>query len=130
MQSKKISHEELQKIIPDLKGMSENDYLYHEGYVYYSFCQSGTEDATGWVSGGEVFKRAKDDGTVVTTFDGTHYKSVETASSSRSYYYSIPIIADGYVHFKIHYCRSNDWEGDSESWLTYKVKADGTSNLE
>ena len=130
MQNKKKSHQELQKIIPDLKGKSEDGYLYHEGYVYYSFERSGARDATGWLSGGEVFKRAKDDGTVVTTFDRTYNQSVETASSSHFYYYSIPIIADGYVHFKIQHRRSNDWEEDSESWLTYKVKADGTSNLE
>jgi len=96
MQSKRFSHEELQKNITDLKNIPEHCYLYHEGNVYYSFRKPGARDATGWVSGGEVFNRT----------------------------------ADGYVHFKIRHSRSNDWEGDSESWLTYKVKEDGTSELE
>jgi len=41
MQNKKLSHEELQKNIPELKGKSEGSYLYHEGYVYYSFSKPG-----------------------------------------------------------------------------------------
>jgi hypothetical protein len=131
MQSKRISHEELQKNIPDLISKSEERYLYHEGYVYYSFClPGGGADATGWMNGGEVFKRAKDDGTEITTFDKTFEESVTTASSSHVYYYYVPRFEDGYVHFSIEYENDNDVEGKSVSYLKYKVKADGISDLE
>ncbi|MCL2764640.1 MAG: hypothetical protein FWD40_05105 [Treponema sp.] len=130
MENIKRTHEELQNNIPDLKGSSEKNYLYHEGYVYYSFEQPGARDATGWVSGGEVFKRVKDDGTEVTAFDKTYNKSVETASSRHMYSYSVPAFADGYVYFKILYSRSNDWSDDKNEWITYRVKADGISDLE
>ena len=130
MENKIFLHEELQKNIPDLKNMSEKGYLYHEGYVYYSLERPGARDATGWLSGGEVFKRAKDDGTELTTFDKTYNQSVETASSSHIYDYKIPIIEDGYVFFKISYCRRCDWADDEYNWIIYKVKADGISDLE
>lgn len=128
MENKKFSHEDLQKNIVDLKS---NSYLYHEGYVYYSTKQSGGgRDATGWVGGGEVYKRVKDDGTEVTVFNKTFNDDCETASSRHSYYYSTPTFNDGYVHFKITHKGTCEVEGDYENYNTYKVKADGISNLE
>ena len=122
-----MTHEELQKNIPDLPGA----YLYHEGYVYYSSSRSGARDAAGWLSGGEVFKRATDDGFEVTTFSGTYNQSVSTASSSHYYTYSVPELKDdGYVYFSIRYDRSNDWSEDETSWYNYKIKADGVSSIE
>ena len=126
----KLTHEQLQKNIPDLMNMQENHYLYHNGYVYFSCVKPGARDATGWLSGGEVFKRVKDDGSKVTVFDETHNQSVTTASSSHTYSYEVPKIADDYVILTIWYSRSNDWEDDSQTLYTYRVKADGASGLE
>jgi hypothetical protein len=131
MQTKKLTHEELQKNIPDLEGKSENEYLYHEGYVYYSYSGSGGgRDAAGWTSGGERFVRAKEDGSEITSFSKTYETSSSTASSSHYYSYSVPELGDdGYVHFEIRHERSNDWNEDETSWIRYKVKADGVSDL-
>jgi hypothetical protein len=131
MENKQLSHKELQKNIPDLNNKSENDYLYYEGYVYYSIClPGGGGDQTGWMNGGEVFKRTKDDGTKVTTFGKTINDSVSTASSSHIYKYYKPKLIDGYVHFTIKYDYSCDWESDSSEYYEYKVKADGISELD
>ena len=137
MQCKKLSHKELQTNVPDLIDKSEGDYLYHEGYVYYS---SEHDD-------GKVFKRANDSGTVITAFEKTKYKdSYRTslygnASWSNEYKYRVPIIIDGYVHLKILHVKEeemNRGERISDGFDTYtsytdlifKVKADGISDLE
>ena len=125
--NKKLSHEELIKNNPELV----YGYLYLEGYVYYFFRQSGSGgDATGWVGESTVYKRAKDDGTEITTFDKTRHTDVSTASTSGSYSYSNPGFKDGYVYFEIGCRGSNDVEGDYYYSITYRVKADGKSDLE
>ena len=127
MENKKLSHEELIKNNPEMK----YGYLYHEGYVYYISKQPGSgRDATGWVGESTVYKRAKDDGTEITTFDKTRNTDVSTASTSGSYSYSSPRFKDGYVYFEIGCDGSNDVEGDYYYCTTYKVKADGISDLE
>ena len=129
MENRILSHEELQKNISDLENKPESGYLYHNGYVYYSSNRPGASDATGWISGGEVFKRVKDDGSEITVFDKTYNKSASTASSSHTYNYGTPKLADGYVHFSIRYSSRSDWGDDSEQYA-YKVKDDGISDLE
>ena len=81
----RLSHEELVKNIPDLKGKSEGGYLYHESYVYYS----------GWMDEGEVFKRAKDDGTEITAFDETKHTSSGGSIEYDRYDYHIPLFVGG-----------------------------------
>jgi len=131
MQNKKLSHEELQKNIPELKGKSEGSYLYHEGYVYYSFSKpGGGADQTGWLNGGVLYKRVKDDGTEITSFEKTCEESVTTASSSHVYSHTTPQLKDGYVYFEIKYTYDCDWADEEVTWLTFRVKADGISELE
>jgi len=140
MQDKKFTHEELQKNIPDLAAKKEDEYLYHEGYVYYSICLEGGD----YFENTSIFKRAKDDGGKITAFDKTEKCSTRDGNYGfweNIYHYHIPIIVDGYVHFKIIYeetKRSPLGERPSEGYdeeqnlteLIYKVKADGISDLE
>ena len=128
----KLTHEELQKNIPDLENKSESDYLYHEGYVYYVFSEgSGGRDATGWVGNKQGYVRTKDDGSEETAFYKTFDSSSSTASSSHSFtYYTPELKDDGYVYFKIRWDSSCDWAEDETRWRNYKIKADGVSDLE
>ena len=127
MENKILSHEELLKNNQELG----NNYLYHEGYVYYYANYSGSgRDATGWVGKSTVYKRAKDDGTNITVFMKTYNTDVTTASTSGSYNYSKPIFEDGYVYFRIGCNGSNDVEGDYYYSREYRVKSDGISDLE
>ena len=138
MPTNKISHVELQKNIPDLIQKKEDDYLYHEGYVYYSIFLNG--DRWDNIS---VFKRVKDDGTEITTFDKT--KNITSRSNmgfwANTYNYHIPMTVDGYVYLKIIYEKMTKTplgesysDGFDEecilSELIYKVKTDGMSDLE
>ena len=139
MQTNKFSHEELQKNIPDLVQKKEGDYLYHEGYVYYSIFLVGD-----LYENTAVFRRAKDDGTEITTFDITKKQSTRDSNYgfwAKIYHYHIPMTVDGYVYFKIIYEemkrrplgeRPSDGYDEERilSELIYKVKADGISDLE
>jgi len=122
-----------------LAAKKEDEYLYHEGYVYCSIClESGDyfENTT-------VIKRAKNNGEEITAFDKTEKCTTRDGNYRfwEELYHYYPMIIDGNVHFKIIYeeiKRSPLGERPSDSYdeqrklteFIYKVKADGIRDLE